>query len=135
MELRHNVHSSARTVRQQEFNYGHVYVRFNITQQEVTIDGRTYNEYVYDEYFMTEYEYQQIQQGHVPMGLPWTEPLRSIERECLYETADKMLMKYTSYAPDPDKVQALNSYKAQIHASTEQTEYPQKVTYPTFPIL
>ena len=135
MELRTNVHSTARTVRTEEHNYGHVYVRFNITQQEVTIDGRTYNEYVYDEYFMTEYEYQQIQQGHVPMGLPWTEPLRSIEREFLYSEVDKLLMKFTSYAPDAEKVAIISQYKSAIHQTVQQENYPTKVTYPTFPIL
>lgn len=133
MELRTQVHSTARTIKQQEHNYGHVYVRFNITQQEVTIDGRTYNEFVYDEYFMTEYEYQQIQQGHVPMGLPWTEPLRSIEREALYEIGDRMLAKYRSYAPDEVKAQAWSDWKGQVHASVNQQDYPLKVVYPEEP--
>ena len=133
MELRNNVHSTARTVRTEEHNYGHVYVRFNITQQEVTIDGRTLNEWVYDEYFMTEYEYQQIQQGHVPMGLPWTEPLRSIEREFLYEIGDRMLAKYRSYAPDEVKAQSWSDWKGLVHQTVEQAEYPTKVTYPEQP--
>ena len=133
MELRTNVHSTARTVRTEEHNYGHVYVRFNITQTEVTIDGRTYNEFVYDEYFMTEYEYQQIQQGHVPMGLPWTEPLRSIEREFLYVECEKYISKYSQDAIDETKRDQWIETKRQIRASVSQQDYPAKVIYPAFP--
>ena len=121
-----------------EFNYGNVYVRFNI--QRIVVpdptpedEGHTREEWQYDEYFMTDYEYQMIQQGSIPSGATWSDPLRSIERERLYEIGDRMLAKYRSYAPDDTKAQMWSDWKGQVHATVNQPNYPTEVTYPEVP--
>ena len=135
MELRNNVHGSQVKVPDIEHNYGSVYLRFNVQPYTETDPetGETFTGWVYDEWFMTEYEYQLVQQGTLPYGGTWDDALRSVEREYLYEGADRMCMKYMTYAKDDTKLAQWTAYKTNVHATILQETYPSKVTYPNTP--
>lgn len=133
MQLREQIHGGQVTVPDIEHNYGDVYVRFNIQPYEETIDEQTYKGWVYDEWFMSEYEYQMIQQGQMPYGGVWDDALRSIERGALYDEADRYISKYATDVPDESKRMAWVNYKASVRSTPSQETYPQVVTYPIRP--
>jgi len=134
MQLRTYVHGSQATVPTVEHNYGNVYVRFNIEPTSDTDpDGQTVTGWVYDEWFMTEAEYQQVQQGIMPHGGHWDDALRSVERAYLYRTADDMLMKYSSDVIDVNMKSAWTSWKHSVRLTQEAPGYPLEVTYPAKP--
>lgn len=135
MQLRHNVHGGQIKVPTIEHNYGGVYVRFNVQPFSETdpVTGETFSGWVYDEWFMTEMEYQLIQQGIMPYGGEWDDALRSIERAYLYRTADDMLMKYSSDVIDVSMKSAWTSWKHAVRQTQEAPGYPLEVTYPAPP--
>ena len=116
-----------------EHNFGSVYVRFNIQPYEETTDEQTYKGWVYDEWFMTEYEYQMVQQGQMPYGGAWDDALRSVERASLYRTADDMIAKYSTDVPDESKKQLWIQYKHAVRDTQTSPSYPTEVTYPMRP--
>lgn len=137
MQLRTNIHGGQVRVPTTEFNYGKVYVRFNVTRTEEVTDGpegpETVQGWQYDEWFMTSDEYAQIQQGILPYGGHWDDALRGIERAYLYREADDMLSKYSTDEPDQEKYDAWKSYKHFIRLTQNAPGYPLTVEYPPRP--
>lgn len=134
MQLRTDIHGGQVTVPDIEHNYGNVYVRFNIQPyEEQDEQGQITKGWTYDEWFMSEYEYQAIQQGNMPYGGVWDDALRSIERGALYDEADRYISKYTTDVPDESKRMAWVSYKASVRSTPSQENYPLIVEYSTRP--
>ena len=135
MQLRKNVHGGQTKVPNIEHNYGGVYVRFNIQPFSETdpVTGETYSGWVYDEWYMTDIEYQLIRQGTMPYGGEWDDALRSIERGALYDHADVRIMRLSTYVTDETLKQAWITYKAGVHDTVNQPSYPASVTYPIPP--
>ena len=119
MEFRSRVHGSMATVPDIEFNYGSVYIRFNVTRVQETfrfpddndnIIEQTIEVWEYDEWFMSDYEYKQVQQGYMPYNGRWDEQTHKIFREYQHERADD---KYT-YAERMFRATGDSRYSAYI---------------------
>ena len=63
----------------------------------------------------------------------WSDGLRRLERERLYDHADRMVSKYSTDVPDEDKRSAWVAYKAAVRATQDAPGYPADVTYPDMP--
>ena len=101
--------------------------------QETDEEGREYTLYTYDQYRLGAGEYELVSIGSLPEGAVWDEQLRSIEREALYEGAEKYISKYRDDAADPDKLTSWIAYKAAVRATVNQQSYPSVVEYPAKP--
>lgn len=107
---------------------------FNIRQEQIESDGIIQIIYICDQYWFPIGEYELVQIGRLPPGTDeWTDELRSIEREALYDQADKMCMKYMTYAKDDVKLSQWTAYKSYVHATIQQGTYPSEVVYPNTP--
>ena len=134
MEFRENVRSAVKQSAE-ERNAQHVYVRCNYRRVTVPdADGTERIEWQYDEYYMTDNEYENIRAGRLFGIDEWSDALRGVERSYLYDHADKYIMKARTDAPNPELEAALISYKAAIRATVNQPTYPQTVVYPEPPI-
>jgi len=116
-----------------EHNGQHIYIRWDYTSSVVpaTDTEPEHTLWKYKEYFMPESEYYAICASVYPG--PWDETLREIEREHLYDHADKMVMKYSTDVPDDTMRQKWVQYKAGVRATQTATGYPQTVAYPEMP--
>ena len=113
-----------------EHNSGSVYVRCNFVKSTESTDDRTSDIWTYDEYFMSEDEYNDVQVGRFS---EWTDTLCSVRRAYLYRIADDHIAKYTTDVPDETKRNLWVNYKAAVRATQDQPGYPMDVTYPDFP--
>ena len=82
-------------------------------------------------YIMSENEFVDVQIGR--FAGDWSDVLRGIQREYLYDHADKMVSKYSTDVADDTKKQAWITYKAGVRATQNAQGYPQTVTYPIMP--
>ena len=115
-----------------ETNGGLIYVRSNYASHiEKDEGGAERVVWTYDEYVLTANEYNDVRVGRF-IG-EWSDALRSVQRESLYEQADRMLMKYSSDVQDSAKRQAWITYKAGVRATQNAPGYPQTVNYPAVP--
>lgn len=129
MQFKKNVKSNFRQP-DVEHNSGYVYVRFNFVKSTETFDDKSIEVWTYDEYFMTENEYNDIQVGRFT---EWSDALCSVRRAYLYRIADDHIAKYTTDVLDEAKRKLWVDYKAAVRATQDQPGYPMDVTYPDFP--
>ena len=110
-----------------EFNYGNVYVRFNV--QRIVVpdptpedEEHTREEWQYDEWFMTSPEYQLVQQGIMPYNGQWDAALHKVFREYQHKRADDQyvyatrMFRATSDSKYSDYIAALDQWNAQVSA-------------------
>ena len=126
MQFNKNVSSGVRQP-DVETNGGLVYTRLNFVQTKKDEQ----DVWVYDEYVIPVDEYNDIQVGR--WNGEWDDTLRGIQREHLYNYADKMISKYSTDVFDEAKKQAWITYKASIRATQKAQGYPQNVVYPIAP--
>ena len=118
----------------EERNAQHVYIRCNYRKATVPEeDGGERIEWRYDEYYMTDNEYENIRAGRL-FGIDgWSDALRAVERSARYRIADDMIAKYTSDVPDDAKRDMWVQYKHAVRETQNAPGYPQQVTYPEEP--
>lgn len=123
MELRTNVHGGQVKVPDLEFNYGDVYIRFNIQPYSETDEqGQTRTGWVYDEWFMSYNEYQQVQQGMMPSTGYWDAQTHKVFREYQHTRADDLyvyaqrMLRTTGDTKYSDYITALDQWNAQVSA-------------------
>ena len=132
MEYRENVTSGVRQA-EIEHNGTHVYVRWDFVKSVVpaTAEEPEHTIWTYKEYYMHETEYYAVCNGSFEGR--WDDALRSVEREHLYDRADKMIMKYSTDVPDEAMRQKWVQYKAGVRGTQTAAGYPQTVAYPEMP--
>lgn len=133
MEFREDIRSMIRQPAE-ERNAQHVYVRCNYRRVTVPdADGTERIEWQYDEYYMTDNEYENIRAGRL-FGIDgWSDALRGVERSARYRIADDMIAKYSSDVPDDAKKALWVQYKHAVRETQNAQGYPQQVTYPEEP--
>jgi hypothetical protein len=132
MDYRENVTARIR-LPDIEHNFRHVYFRFDFRKSVVpaTETEPEHTIWTWNEYYMPENEYYMICCG--AYGEEYNDVFRSVQREYLYTYADKMIMKYTTDAPDETLRQAWVDYKHSVRQTQYGPTYPEQVEYPDYP--